>query len=123
MKEARERFAEFRQRWEDELPSAIACLEKALESALSFFKFPSEQWLGLRTTNIIERLNKELRRQTKVMEIVASEKALYYRLVFFCFKMELHWRKSSKERVFFAMFKKRLRAANEFTQNACTTTS
>jgi len=117
-KEARERFAEFKRRWEEELPSAVACLERALESALSFFKFPAEEWLGLRTTNIIERLNKEFKRRTKVMEIVASEKALNNLLAFICLKMEIHWRKSPMGRVLSAMFKPQLEAANEFTQNA-----
>ncbi|MDY6856236.1 MAG: transposase [Thermodesulfobacteriota bacterium] len=31
----------------------------------------------MRTTNIIERLNKEFKRRTKPMEIVAGEKAFY----------------------------------------------
>jgi len=80
--EARERLADFKTRWERHLPSAVRCLEKALNSALTFFKFPAEDWLSIRTTNIIERLNKEFKRRTKVMEIVASEKALYNLLAF-----------------------------------------
>jgi putative transposase len=104
-KEAVERFAEFERRWEEELPSAVGCLERALESALTFFKFPAEEWLGLRTTNIIERLNKEFKRRTKILEIVASEKVLYNLLAFICLKMELHWRKSPMGRVLSAMFK------------------
>ncbi|MHA1360531.1 MAG: hypothetical protein ACTSRC_20615, partial [Candidatus Helarchaeota archaeon] len=34
------------------------------------------------------------KRRTKVMEIVAGEKACYNLLAFICLKMELHWRKS-----------------------------
>ncbi|MDY6856580.1 MAG: transposase, partial [Thermodesulfobacteriota bacterium] len=36
----------------------------------------------MRTTNIIERLNKEFKRRTKPMEIVAGEKACYTLLAF-----------------------------------------
>jgi len=42
-----------------------------------FFRFPSEEWISPRTTLIIERLNKEFRRRTKVMEIVAGEITCY----------------------------------------------
>ena len=47
------------------------------DACLTFFNFPPEEWISLRTTNIIERLNKEFRRRTKVMEIVAGEVACY----------------------------------------------
>ena len=50
------------------------------------------KWISLRTTNIIERLNKEFKRRTKPMEIVAGENACYTLLAFICLKMELHWK-------------------------------
>jgi putative transposase len=102
----------------DPIPPATRCLEKALNSALTFFKFPAEDWLSIRTTNIIERLNKEFKRRTKVMEIVASEKALYNLLAFICLKMEIYWRRSPMGRVVSAMFIPQLKAASDFTQNA-----
>jgi len=80
------------QRWERELPSAVKCLENSLEPCLTFFSFPEEEWISLPTTNIIERLNKEFKRRTKPMEIIAGEQACYNLLAFICLKMELHWR-------------------------------
>jgi len=50
-----------------------------------------EEWQALRTTNIIERLNKEFKRRTKSMEIVAGENACYRLLAFISLKMEMHW--------------------------------
>lgn len=47
-----------------ELPSATKCLSQSLESCLTFYKFPQEEWISIRTTNIIERLNKEFKRRT-----------------------------------------------------------
>ncbi|MEM4722140.1 MAG: transposase, partial [Candidatus Methanomethylicaceae archaeon] len=68
----------------------------------TFFNFPEEEWISLRTTNIIvrpsrirlwrKRLNKEFKRRTKPMEIIAGEQACYNLLAFICLKMELHWR-------------------------------
>lgn len=82
----------FRQRWEKEIPSAVKCLDQSIDSCLTYLSFPEEEWISLRTTNIIERLNKEFRRRTKTMEIVAGENACYRLLAFISLKMELSWR-------------------------------
>ena len=89
---AMEFFDIFKARWQRELPSAVKCLENSLEACLTFFICPEEEWISLRTTNIIERLNKEFKRRTKPMEIVAGENACYTLLAFICLKMELHWK-------------------------------
>jgi putative transposase len=91
-KKAMEYFDLFQQKWEKEIPSAVKCLERSIENCLTFFQFPREDWICLRTSNIIERLNKEFKRRTKPMEIVAGERACYTLLAFICLKMELHWR-------------------------------
>lgn len=118
LERAKELFQAFRDRWEREVPSAVKCLANSIDSCLTFFKYPPEEWLSLRTTNIIERLNKEFKRRTKVMEIVAGEKACYNLLAFICLKMELHWRKSPMGKVLTAMFHPQLRSLSEFTQNS-----
>lgn len=89
---AMEFFAAFKDTWEREFPSAVKCLAHSIDACLSFFTYPEEHWISLRTTNIIERLNKEFKRRTKPMEIVAGEHACYTLLAFICLKMELHWR-------------------------------
>lgn len=89
---ATELFSCFKTHWEAQLPSAVKCLEKSMEACLTFFNFPEEEWISLRTSNIIERLNKEFKRRTKPMEIVAGERSCYTLLAFISLKMELHWR-------------------------------
>jgi putative transposase len=91
---ALELFGQFRSHWGKLLPSAVACLEKSMDACLTFFNFPEEEWISLRTSNIIERLNKEFKRRTKPMEIVAGERSCYTLLAFIALKMELHWRSS-----------------------------
>ncbi len=91
-KKAMEFFDIFKERWQRDLPSAVKCLENSLEACLTFFICPDEEWISLRTTNIIERLNKEFKRRTKPMEILAGENACYTLLAFICLKMELHWK-------------------------------
>ena len=62
----------FARKWEKDLPSAVKCLANSLDACLTFFSFPEEEWISLRTTNIIERLNKEFKRRAKPMEIIAQ---------------------------------------------------
>jgi len=93
-KKAKGFFTDFEKRWEKELPSAVKCLSNNIESALNFFNFPQEEWLSLRTTNAIERLNKEFKRRTKPMEIVAGEASCYNLLAVIAIKMEAHWKRN-----------------------------
>ena len=85
-------YRSFQEKWDKEIPSAVKSLTQALDACLTFFNFPEEEWISLRTTNIIERLNKEFKRRTKSMEIVAGENACYRLLAFISLKMELSWR-------------------------------
>ena len=89
---AMEFFEELKKRWEKELPSAVKCLEKSIDACLTFFTFHQDEWISLRSTNIIERLHKEFKRRTRSMEIVAGESACYRLLAFISLRMELHWR-------------------------------
>jgi len=110
-------FEQFKGRWGKELPSAVKCLENSLEACLTYLNFPEEEWICLRTSNVIERINKEFKRRTKPMEILAGERSCYTLLAFVCLKMELKWRskpigKVAKNLPFF----KKL-ADDNFTQN------
>jgi putative transposase len=91
-KKALKFFEQFKARWQKELPSAVKCLENSLESCLTYLRFPEEEWICLRTTNVIERVNKEFKRRTKPMEIMAGERSCYTLLAFICLRMELRWR-------------------------------
>ena len=64
---AMEFFKEFKNKYDKDFPSAVKSLSNSIDSSLTFFKFPQEDWISLRTTNIIERLNKEFKRRTKSM--------------------------------------------------------
>ena len=89
---AKKFYQEFKNKWQQELPSAVKSLEQSIDSCLTFFDYPQEEWISLRTTNVIERLNKEFKRRTKPMEITAGENACYRLLAFISLKMEISWR-------------------------------
>jgi putative transposase len=66
-KKAMEFYNQFKADWEEEIPSAVKCLTNSLEACLTYLQFPEEEWICLRTTNVIERVNKEFKRRTKPM--------------------------------------------------------
>jgi putative transposase len=116
-KKAIEFFKEFKTKWEKVLPSAVKCLEKSLDACLTYLSFPEEEWICLRTTNVIERVNKEFKRRTKPMEILAGERSCYTLLAFVCLKMEVHWRSKPIGNIADNLpFLKKLAESN-FTQN------
>ncbi|WP_457577813.1 IS256 family transposase [Desulfomarina sp.] len=117
-KKALELYENFISRWGKDLPSAVACLDRSLDSCLTFFSFPQEEWISLRTTNVIERLNKEFKRRTKPMEIVAGEDACYRLLAFISLRMELHWRSNPIGKVGRNLPNLKKLAWNNFTQKS-----
>jgi len=42
-------------------------VEASIEETLTYYDFPSEHWTRIRTNNIIERLNREIRHRTRVV--------------------------------------------------------
>jgi transposase-like protein len=83
-KEAVWNFKKWAKIWRPVVPEAVECLEEDIEGLLNFFGCPEEDWKRLRTTNIIERVFREVRRRTRPMS---------------CFQ-----NRESVERIIFAIF-------------------
>ena len=64
-----EAYRRFYEKYASELPSAVQSLERTIHRCVTFYAFPKEEWMSSRTTNAIERENKEFRRRTRPMEI------------------------------------------------------
>lgn len=52
---------------EMKLKEAAKKVEDGIEETLTYYDFPSEHWIRIRTNNVIERLNREIRRRTRVV--------------------------------------------------------
>ena len=77
---ARQRAKQLSERYEKRFPKAIEILEEGLEDSLAFYAFPELDARKISSTNMLERLNKEIRRRTSVVGIFPNNDS-YLRLV------------------------------------------
>ena len=94
--EALEQFKQLKLAMSKDAERSIACLEKDLESLLTFFSYDKKLWTSLRTTNGIERINKEFKRRTKSMESL-GEMTLKKVLAFTALRIELAWQRRAAD--------------------------
>lgn len=90
--DARQAFAALKTAMGNDAERAVRIIEKDLESLLAHYKFDRKYWRTLRSTNPIERVNKELKRRTKSMETL-GEKTLEILLAFTAMRLEYHWQR------------------------------
>ncbi len=57
-------------------PKAAEIWEDAEPDALAYLDFPASHWKRLRTNNVQERTNREIKRCTKVVQVFPSERSL-----------------------------------------------
>lgn len=62
---AKEAVELFKKKWSMKYPSAVECLTDDIESCLTYYKYPYQHWLRIRTTNVVERSFKEVKRRVK----------------------------------------------------------
>jgi putative transposase len=67
--EARNDLAAWITKWESRYAKLVAWVEENIEETLTFYRLPPQHHKHLKSTNMLERLNEELKRRTHVVRI------------------------------------------------------
>ena len=73
--EARKDLAGWLKRWQDTYAKLCAWVEDNIGETLSFYSLPLGHHKHLKSTNMLERLNEEIKRRTRVVRIFPNEKS------------------------------------------------
>lgn len=65
----------FTETYKESAPEFARWLEENIEEGLTVFSFPRKYWRKLRTVNPLERVNKEIRRRTRVVGIFPNQES------------------------------------------------
>ena len=91
--EALKVFKHWYKDWKYAAPKAVKCLNDDIYDLLNFLKEPKNMRIKLRTTNIIERSFREVRRRTRPMSCFQNQDSVQ-RIIFAVFmKMNRKWEK------------------------------
>ncbi len=69
LKEAQADLAAWLKRWERRYPRLTDWAEEAIGETLTFYRLPRQHHKHLKSTNLLERLNEEIKRRTRVVRI------------------------------------------------------
>lgn len=73
VQEARRHRDEFVKRFAKSAPKAVVCLEAGFEDAIAVMVLPEKYRRRLRTTNMMERMNEEIRRRERVIRVFPND--------------------------------------------------
>jgi putative transposase len=76
---------------EGKLDKVAATLEQAEDDILAFYSFPADHWRKLRSTNPLERLNREIGRRTDVVGIFPDDRSLIRLATMLCIEQNDEW--------------------------------
>jgi putative transposase len=89
-------FDEFLRLYDAKYADACECLRKDKDVLLSFYDFPAEHWIHLRTTNPIESLFATVRLRTARTKGCGSRSATLMMVYKLAEQAEKHWRRLNK---------------------------
>ena len=78
---AKKRLSSMMDTYENILPKLVDKIDRDVAHCLTCFDFPQKHRKRIRTTNLLERLNREIKRRADVVQIFPNEEAFLTRLI------------------------------------------
>ena len=75
IEEARQDLAAWIAKWGARYPKLVSWVEETIEETLTFYRLPRQHHKHLKSTNMLERLNEEIKRRTHVVRIFPNAEA------------------------------------------------
>ena len=69
-------YGKWEKKWASIAPKAVRCIGKDIEELLNFYSCPKAIWGKVRTTNVIERAFREVRRRTRPMSCFNHDQSI-----------------------------------------------
>ncbi len=96
---AKEASEEFKKRYSAKHPKAVECLTKDEDVLCTFYNFPAEHWIHLRTTNPIESTFATVRHRTRQTKGCGSRKATMAMVFKLGLEAQKRWRRLNGHRL------------------------
>jgi putative transposase len=91
VKEARTDLASWLSKWQSKYAKLCLWVEENIEETLTFYRFPLAHHKHIKSTNMLERLNQEIKRRTHVVRIFPNEKSCLRLIRALALETHEHW--------------------------------
>jgi putative transposase len=94
--EANRLLAQVVKNYSESAPRLSEWIEKNVEQGLTVFSFPAERQRRLRTTNLCERVNREIKRRTRVVGVFPNARSLERLVTAVLMEMSEDWQSGAR---------------------------
>jgi putative transposase len=96
IEEARQDLASWLRKWAAQYPKLCDWVEGNIEETLTFYRLPRQHHKNLKSTNLLERLNEEIKRRTLVVRIFPNTAACLRLIRALAVEMHENWIEATK---------------------------
>ena len=91
LKEAQQDLAAWLKRWESRYPRLTDWVEENIGETLTFYRLPRQHHKHMKSSNLLERLNEEIKRRTRVVRIFPNPASCRRLVLALCVETHETW--------------------------------